>query len=192
MSQPALKNFTREWRLDAIGVAIFIALTVLGYLLEFEPALRDREAMRAGLAELADKRETISRLQGTIHSTSAQIAALQTAQEKELKLLPPAQINDRLSALSSLASEQGLQVEAIEPGEASGSVRYSTVPIRINGRGKYPQFAKFLRTLREELPDTSVTDINLSGGGSTTAATFTLNLLWYAAPAPTVVKNDTQ
>src|SRR5205814_10187057 len=63
MSQPALKHFTREWRLDAIGVAIFIALTVLGYLMEFEPALRDREAMRAGLAELADKRETISHLQ---------------------------------------------------------------------------------------------------------------------------------
>ena len=82
--------------------------------------------------------------------------------------------------------------EAIEPGEASGSVRYSTVPIRINGRGKYPQFAKFLRALREELPDTSVTDINLSGGGSTTAATSTLNLLWYAAPAPTVAKNETQ
>src|SRR2546421_634319 len=83
-----------------------------------------RAAMRAGLAELADKRETISHLQGTIHKTSAQIAALQTAQEKELKLLPPAQINDRLSALSSLASDQGLQVEAIEPGEANGSVRY--------------------------------------------------------------------
>ena len=95
-------------------------------------------------------------------------------------------------ASKSLAANQGLQVEAIEPGEASGSVRYSTVPIRINGRGKYPQFAKFLRALREELPDTSVTDINLSGGGSTTAATSTLNLLWYAAPAPTVAKNETQ
>ena len=105
---------------------------------------------------------------------------------------PCSRRSDRLSALSSLASDQGLQVEAIEPGEASGSVRYSTIPIRINGRGKYPQLVKFLRALREELPDTSVTDVNLSGGGSTTSATFTLNLLWYAAPAPTVVKNETQ
>jgi Tfp pilus assembly protein PilO len=192
MSQPWLKNFTREWRLHAIGVAIFIALTGLAYVLEFEPALRDRDAMRAGLAELADKRETISRLQATIHTSNAQIAALQASQAKELQLLPLAEINDRLSSLSALAAAQGLQVEAIEPGEASGSVRYSTIPIRINGRGRYPQFAKFLRALREELPDTSATDINFSSGGSTTAATFTLNLLWYAAPTPTVVRNETQ
>lgn len=192
MSQPALRKFTHQWRLDAIGLAIFIALTVLAYLVEIEPAMREREATRAALNELADKRETRSHLQTTIHNNDKQIATLQANQAKELQLLPPAQINDRFSALSALASDQGLQVEAIEPGEASGTVHYSTIPIRINGRGKYPQFAKFLRALREELPDTSVTDVNLSGGGSTTAATFTLNLLWYAAPAPTVAKNETQ
>src|SRR3982751_3418876 len=93
MSDSLMKRVTVEWKLDAIGVAVFVALTGLAYLLEFEPALRDRDALRVGSAELAEKRDTISRLQGTIHNISGQMAALQAAQANELKLQPPTQIN---------------------------------------------------------------------------------------------------
>ncbi len=191
MSDSFLKRATTEWRMDSIGVAVFIALTGLAYLLEFEPAMRDRDALRAGATELADKRETSTRLQSTIYSLNNQIQARQAAQATELKLQPPTQINDRLSALSTLATDHGLTVEAIEPGEAKGAVRYSTIPIRILGRGKYPQVARFIHALRTELPDTSVTDLAISGAGDT-APTVTLNLLWYAAPAPVVAKNEMQ
>ena len=81
MSQPALKNFTREWRLDVVGVAIFIALTVLGYLLEFEPAMRDRDAMRAGLAELANKRKESE----TLREQLAETLSRATSYDADLK-----------------------------------------------------------------------------------------------------------
>ena len=192
MSEGIFKRLMNEWRMDSIGVAIFIALTGLAYLLEFDPAMRDHSQLQIGNAELAEKRQTISRLQATMHTVNEQIKTLQIAQASELKLQASTEVNDRLSALSALAGDQGLQVEAIEPGEASGSVRYSTVPMRISGRGKYQEVIRFIRELRGKLPDTSVTEMSLSGGGSDTAATFTLNLLWYAAPAPTVVKNELQ
>lgn len=192
MSDTFLKRATNEWRMDSIGVAVFVVLTAIAYFIEFEPAMRDRDALSAGSAALAEKRDTIAKLQSTIHTINGQIQAQQTAQANELKLQPPAQINDRLSTLSTLATDHGLTVEAIEPGEGTTAVRYSTVPIRINGRGKYPQVARFIHALRTELPDTAVTDISIAGGGGDTAPTVTLNLLWYAAPTPVVAKNDMQ
>src|SRR3954451_18836198 len=165
MKDPFFKRLLTEWRLDSVGVAIFVSLTALAYFLQFEPAMRDRDAVRAGIAELSDKRQTISKLQQTTVAINNQIKSLNSAQEHELKLLPPADVNDRLSAYSALAQELGLQIEALEPGEATASGRYSTVPIRMNGRGTYPQFARFIRKLREKLPDTSVTEMNISGGG---------------------------
>jgi Tfp pilus assembly protein PilO len=191
MSQPFFKRLANEWKLDSIGIGIFIALTALAYVLEIAPAMSDREAARVGNAQLAEKRETVSHLQASIHAASAQIAALDAAQAKELKLQATSAINDRLSALSSLAAEKGLLVEAVEPGEAATATRYSTIPIRINGRGTYPQFVTFIHALRTELPDTSITDLTMSGGG-TGPASFTLNLLWYAAPAQSVAKNEMQ
>ena len=191
MSQKLMKRLTNEWRLDSIGLAIFVALTGLAYLLEFEPAMRDREAVRAHSIELADKRQTISHLQANIHTVRGQIGALQSAQARELKLQTPSAINDRLSVLSTMAADKGLLVEAVEPGDASAAVRYSTIPIRISGRGRYPQFVTFIHAIRAELPDTSITDLSMSGGG-TGAASFTLNLLWYAAPVPAVAKNELQ
>ena len=192
MSQPLTKRIFGEWRMDSIGLAILLALTGLAYCIEISPAMRDREALRAGSALLTQKRETISHLQQTLHNVNAQIAALQVAQASELKLQPPSQINDRLSDLSTIAGDCGLVVEAIEPGETLPSVRYSTVPIRINGRGTYPQFVQFIHALRAKLPDTSVTDVNLSGGGTDISANFTINVLWHAALTPVVVKNEMQ
>lgn len=193
MNHRILSRLTNEWRLDSIGVSIFAALTIVAYLLQFEPAMRDRDAVRLGSATLAEKRQVISKLQATIFTLNGHLKTLQSAQASEMKLLPASELNDRLSAFSSLAAEHGLQVEALEPGDPSASAKdYLTIPIRMNGHGNYPQFASFIRALREKLPDTSVTDINVSSGGSGAAATFTLNLLWYAAPAPTVAKNEMQ
>jgi Tfp pilus assembly protein PilO len=192
MSDGILKRLMNEWRLDAIGVSVFIALTLLAYVLQFEPVMRDQDALRLGNAELTEKREQSSRLQTTIRNLNTQMDDHQDAQKKELKLQAPSEINDRLSALSTLASDNGLLVEAVEPGEGASGRRFSTVPIRMNGRGTYPQFVKFIHALRSELPDTAVTDISIGGGGGSAAATFTINLLWYAAPAPAVAKTDLQ
>jgi len=192
MNPQFFKKLLSEWRMDSIGVAVFVALTGLAYVLQFEPAMRDREALRLGTETLADKREQIGKLQSTMHNMNGQIASLQTALDSELKLLPPSQINDRLSSVSTLAADHGLIVEAIEPGETSSAQRFSTIPIRITGRGTYPQLAKFIHALRSELPDISVTDISISGGGTGVAATVSLNLLWYAGPAPVVAKTDMQ
>jgi Tfp pilus assembly protein PilO len=191
MSNSLVKRLTCEWRLDTGGVAVFALLTIIAYAFAFAPAMRDRETLRQGTEELVQKREQVGKLNSTIHVINGQISAVQTAQAGELKLQPSSEINDRLSSLSTMAASQGLLVEAIEPGESAGAARFSTVPIRMNGRGSYAQFSKFLHKLRTELPDTSVTDVGISGGGGT-PATFTINFLWYAAPAPVIAKTDMQ
>ncbi len=72
----------------------------------------------------------------------------------------------------------------MQPGAVSVDSRYATLPIRLSGTGSYRDCVLFLHNLREQLRDTGVSTLSLSGNPEAPAApaTFQFELLWYASP----------
>jgi Tfp pilus assembly protein PilO len=190
MNPASLNQMVDEWRVALFGIAAIIVLSGLAYFVEVAPILHDRDAFAQSTAELADKQQTLDHLQGFIRTAQQQIKMLADQQAGELKLQPAEQINDRVSAISSIATDQGLVLESTEPGNAMSQPRYSTVAIHITGHGGFMQVEKFLKQLHQQLPDVAINDVGLAGGADGAPLNFTLSMIWYAAPPSAVAKTD--
>jgi Tfp pilus assembly protein PilO len=190
MNHASLNRIVDEWRVALFGIAAIIVLSGLAYFVEVAPILRDRDSYAQSNAELADKQQTLEHLQGFIRTAQQQIKTLNDHQSSELKLQPAEEINDRISMVSSIATDQGLVLESTEPGNAVAQPRYSTVAIHITGHGGFRQIVKFLKQLHQQLPDVAVNDVGLAGGADGAAVNFTLSMVWYAAPQAAVAKTD--
>jgi Tfp pilus assembly protein PilO len=151
MNPASLNKMVDEWRVALFGIAAIIVLTGIAYFTEFAPIVHDRETFAQSTAELTAKQQTLDHLQGFTHKAEQQIKTLTDQQGTELKLQPAEQLNDRISMISSIATEQGLVLESTEPGNAVLQQRYSTVAIRITGHGGFRQCVKFLRQLRQQM-----------------------------------------
>jgi Tfp pilus assembly protein PilO len=194
MNPSSLNRMVDEWRVAFLGIAAIVVLTGLAYFAEFAPILHDREDYVQSTADLATKQQTLEHLQSFTRTAQQQIKTLTQQKGGELKLQPAEQINDRISMISSIATDQGLVLESTEPGNAVPQQRYSTLTIRITGHGGFKQCVKFMQQLHQQLPDVAVNDVALTAGADGGTVNFTLSMVWYAAPdaSPngTIAKTD--
>ena len=102
----------------------------------------------------------------------------------KLQLQPAAQINRRIAQVSDLAAKAGLKIDDIAPGTAVRGAQYDMIPIRLAGQGTYLKCVGFLSRLREALPDTGVSALELWSDPTDPddAASFRFDFLWHAAP----------
>ena len=191
MNPTSLNRMVDEFRVALFGIAAIIVMSGVAYFAEFAPIVHDRDSYVQSVADLNAKQQTLDHLQGFVSCTAQQqVKTLSDQQASELKLQPAQQINDRISMISSIATDQGLVLESTEPGNAIPQQRYSTVAIHITGHGGFRQCVKFLRELRRQLPDVAVNDVGLAGGADGGTVNLTLSLVWYAAPDSAVAKTD--
>jgi Tfp pilus assembly protein PilO len=190
MNPGSLNRMVDEWRVALLGIAAMVVLTGLTYFAEIAPIMHDREAHTQSAAELVNKQQTLQHLQGFIRTAQQQIKTLDDQKASELKLQPAEQINDRISMISSIATDQGLVLESTEPGNAVSQPRYSTLVIHVNGHGGFKQIEKFLQQMHQQLPDVAVNDVGLAGGAEGAPVNFRLSMVWYAAPQAAVAKTD--
>jgi len=93
-------------------------------------------------------------------------------------------VNQRLALITTLASQQQLQLNEIQPGQPTQGTHYDTVPIAIAGTGRYGTIAAFLHLLHTTFPDTGISAFTITGSPAQpdAPATFRFTLAWYAAP----------
>jgi Tfp pilus assembly protein PilO len=148
--------------------------------------LIERQAHEATQREtLQDRRATASRLAGEFAELQRELNATKEALSRSpVRLQPASLVNQRLAAVTRLATDCGLSLDEVRPGNAADSTHFQTVPIRIVGGGGYPACAAFLRNLRLTFGDMGVRQFMVSNpAGSTPTATptasFQAELVWF-------------
>jgi Tfp pilus assembly protein PilO len=188
-SKPSILDRLRPWHVDATGITAVLILTAAAHCLVVQPSLDRRQdrARRATelTAEAAKRREIDLSLKAADDNLRS---VLKFIKQNRVDLQPTSAVNEHLARLTDLAVRAGLEVDTVEPAKEEAGANYTTVPIRMTGRATARKFADFLSRLRREQPDHGVVDLSLSGQPSPaeTPATFTLTLLWYAAPKTVV------
>jgi Tfp pilus assembly protein PilO len=173
------------WQMIAVAVGACLGLTVAAYAFGVRPLI-DRQARdSAERAELKDRRAAASRLAGEVAELQRDVnAGKEILARSPVRLQPAALINQRLAAVTRLATDCGLSLDEVRPGNAVDSTHFQTVPIRIVGGGRYPACATFLRNLRQTFGDMGVRQFlvsNVSGSmpSATPAASFQAELVWF-------------
>ena len=188
MMQIDLKKLSL-WHIDAAGGALCVVLTLALYLIGLGPLRQQQEDLKVRRGELEVQQLKAARLASTRIAVGEQLARVQESiTEVTLELLPVSQINRRIADISDLAAKAGLKIDDIQPGEPLSAARYEMVPIQLAGKGSYRTCLSFLRQLRQTLPDTGVSSLELGGDPSTRGGIgdFRFSLLWYAAPRKSV------
>ena len=177
-------NF-KLWQIHTAGVALCIVLTTTIYFNSVYPILRAREDFSLQKSEIEEQRRIASDLSASLGTFKHEIASVQQALEKSpLQLQSADHINQRLAQFTELASEHGLDIQQIQPGQITHDVHYDIVPIHLSGEGSYRTHAAFIHTIHRNFPDTGVSSFKLSGkpGQPNAPASFDLNLMWYTLP----------
>jgi Tfp pilus assembly protein PilO len=181
-------DFTQKLRvIDGAGLAALVLLSAMMFFVGVRPMLQQQAAYRDRMNQLLSERQRASDLTGSLNEMRHQLMTTEQAiASYPLRLEPLSHLNQRLSQITELASASGLEVTQLEPREGVAGAHYITVPIRVVGQGSFQTSTRFLHRLYEQLPDTAVAAVDLSGrpGASAMPATFAFDLLWYAAPQP--------
>ena len=176
------------WHVDASGMALCVLMTLALYYGGLVPLMGARDATLARQGELESRRHEASSLASSVARVRAQLVGVREAIDKTpLKLQPSRLVNNRLAALTDLATAHGLQIEHVEPAPSRISGRYEIVPLRMAGLGRFPRCVVFLHQLREGFPDTGIAGFELSGNPSAPGTgRFELELHWFATPSRSV------
>lgn len=181
----------KTWQIDAAAIGVCLLLGAAVYFVGLKPII-DRQALRVQHQNrLAEARRESQKLTTDLNTSRATLAQIRLKiKDSAIQLQSTRHLNQRLSEITKLATECGLQVDEIQPGSVSTGERYETVPISLAGAGKYEACATFLHRLQKAFPDTGVSAFELVGHPRQTlrAADFQFSLIWYAAPTPSLSK----
>ncbi len=175
----------RMLKIDAAGLGLCVAASLLFYWLTIQPFLQRQAATAEQRNELKARQDKTTELKAALADVQGRVTNVQTdLAAGSIQLEPAAHVNRRVAGLTQLFSDCELDVDDVQTGRLYNGLQYDLVPITVLGRGPYGQCVKFFRGLRVQFPDMGVARIELSGSPAKKAAegTFQFDLLWYAAP----------
>ena len=162
---------------DLAGVAVFATLVlglIFGVLVPV--AVHDRLAIgrHQAAVQLQQRANTLS---AGIRAAAAELDKVksQMAIAPE-RLRPASSLNERLAALVTLAGECGLTIQDLKPGDGVRRTKDFAVPVRVVGRGTYPDVTRLLHALHDRMADVSVDGFRVTAAGD-----YTLDVQWLAA-----------
>ena len=173
--------------IDVAGAAVCVLITAAVFFTGLYPVLERREQMQREHQQLNTKRQRAQRLDSAATRLSHHMTRLREAAAKhELRLAPLDRLNHRLSRITVLATDAGLHIERLQPGQRVAGDHYQTVPIKVSGQGAFSDSSAFLRRLHRTMPDVAVAGVRVAGrpdkAPPKASPTFAFDLLWYAAP----------
>jgi Tfp pilus assembly protein PilO len=181
-----VKTTAKPWaKVDAAGVGVCVALTVAAWLGALRPMLNRYGRYVEQQQEVAALKEQAGRESAQLKGVQKRLADTQRHLERTpLHLQPARMVNNRLAALTELAARSGVKLEDVQPGKSVRGKRYETVPIRLAGAGSYQACVRFLHQMRDSMPDTGVSAVQLTGTpGDALGGKFMFDVEWYAAVA---------
>ena len=169
------------------GAGVCVLLSLLLYVMAISPMMAHHQAQKVMQAELEAERDKARQIAQVTQRMQAELVSTERAvADYALKLEPVTALNRRVSQLTALATQIGLQINEIRPRQAQPGTFYQTVPIRVAGEGSYLASIAFIHALHATLPDISVASLKLYGrvvpGQQETVSTFEFELIWYAEP----------
>jgi Tfp pilus assembly protein PilO len=165
------------------AIAAMALITGVGYLAGVRPLLASQVEEWNLEQAVREKRAIVEDLRAELATTRNEMAhARKSLDSVEVNLVGSSLINAQLAKLGIAAEEVGMVLTETAPGQPEEGAALVRIPIRIAGKGHYPDFARFLRTLNDRMKDVVVVGFSLSGRADTPTepATFSVDLLWYA------------
>lgn len=152
--------------IDLGGAAATLAVLTLVVMLGVMPTIRLKN-------EQTERGVQLARFQSQSDALEAEIAALRDRiartsadiESRKLTLLPPGQLNIRIAGIIDAASQMGLEVLSIEPGELETGEYYNKIPIELGLTSPLPQLVRYLHTMRTESADLIVQRIEIEARG---------------------------
>jgi Tfp pilus assembly protein PilO len=172
-----------EFRVDAAGISVLLALGAACWALNVTPFLQRHERTDLLREEGERARVSLDRAEQELRKIGAQASEVAAqARARPLVLEPVGQINQRMTRLSELARAPGvgLVITETSAGEAVRSPRYASVPIKIAGTGTYLGVRAWLERLASEQRDMGVKALRVTAMDKGQAS-FSVELLWYAS-----------
>lgn len=185
MSQRHERNLTVR-QIDVGGVTACMILTALAYVGVVRPVASERAALATLRGEVAAEERKENAIQTAQRRIESELALVRGELEASpVRLEAVAKLNQRLARIEKTAEESGLLIHKTSSSEAVSGNRYDTVPIEVSGSGTYPDCARFLHRLKQDLPEVEVLGFELSAspGEPRARPAFRFDLAWYAAPA---------
>lgn len=170
-------------KIDLLGVGVCIGLTAVAYLGLIDPAVQGHERYEEMQLQESDLTKQVRDLERQMAARRIDLGRTRDALEDErVELKPLSRLNQRLSRLTDLALATSLEVEEIRPAAVARQPEYSSVPIKLAGKGSYRDCAKFLHGVIEDLVDVGIASFELRSEGEAGLSTgrFVFNLVWYA------------
>jgi Tfp pilus assembly protein PilO len=172
------------WQIAAVAAGVCLGASVAAYALGAQPLVRHRQAEAARAAELHERRDRAGQLGAELSALQRQLDdARQALARTPLRLQPATLVNQRVEAITRLATDCNVALDEMRPGPPVDSTHYQTVAIRIVGRGRYPAFTTFLRKLRATFGDVGVRSFSASSDpraqADSATAVFQAELIWY-------------
>lgn len=178
---------TTPWHLVGVAAAVCVGLSVAAYAVGVKPMLERRQHEFEQTKALRERSETAEQLTSSVADLQRQLGEARDALARSpVRLQPATLVNQRLEALTRLASECGVAIDEVRPGAPVDATHYQTVPIRIVGNGHYPACTNFLRKLRMTFGDMGVRTFNATAGTISASrdaqwemASFQAELIWF-------------
>ena len=179
-----------------VGVVICILISVIGFAVGVFPVVQARAQLKDDRHELSLRREMLADYEEKIDRVNQRIDELQKEVTATAVVLQDLTVlNQQLARLASLASQCGLIVHGVVPGEVMITTRCRLVPIRLTGQGGYQAAATLLRRFHELFLDIHVDGFELISDPQSTSLTKNIqfDLMWFAAsryPSHSAVPGD--
>ena len=183
----ALSKHMAPWHTHLVGTLLILVLSIGVYLVEIGPLYSHYSDRHMHVSLLAQQLNRTRDLDATLKRTRSSTAEMRTfLADHGITLESRSRLNDRLTAICALATECGLVPEGIEPQRQVAEPLFTTIALRLSGRGSYQSCVRFLQKLRSEMPHNTVAGIELSAApsGNESSVSFNFQLIWHAAPAP--------
>lgn len=171
------------WQIYAIGGLVCVAVSAIAWFALAAPTLEQLGQRRDREAELTESRHKATELARNLADARREMKVLshQIATDA-IELQPASEVNQRLAALTSLATNNGLSLNEVRPGSPAEVSRYQVLPIHLTGAGDYPSCAAFLHGLHEAYTDvglSSLEALNSDTSGESSRLNFQIELVWY-------------
>lgn len=178
--------------IDIVGAAIVLAIGAIAYWAAIVPMNNSRQVLAEQRKSLQSSEKTIRETRTAAASLRQEFSQLRAAiAANPVKLGAPSGVNSEISHLTELATGLGLKVAEIQPGEATYSRQYGTVPIHLTGSGSFGAWTGFAHRLCIDCPDVWVDSFVLNGKPDSPGAwsDFAVDLVWFVQPVGQVASD---
>lgn len=174
---------TKIWQIYTIAGLVCAAATAIAWFALAAPTLDQLSQRRGRETELVESRHKATELAHDLAAGRKEMKLLsKQLASNAIELQPASQVNQRLAALTTLATQNGLSLNEVRPGAPTETNRYQMLPIHLTGAGDYPSCAAFLHGLHDSYTDiglSSLEALNSDASGETSRLNFQIELVWY-------------